>query len=197
MSATLKAIILAGGESKRMGSNKGRIAYHGKAQVVHCVELLESSGLDTLIASDSDEFLPVAPCLKDFAPHMGPTGGLLAAQENDPQSAWLVVACDMPFVDAQVISTLIKNRDPEKAATVFESNGQIEPLLGIWEPLALEALWEFGLSPIRTLEKLDCHIIENQKAWLLQSANTPEQRDQAFMTLGKMREPHGRQRMAH
>ena len=50
--------------------------------------------------------------------------------------AWVVLACDLPFLTRQTIEHLLKHRDPAKIATAYKSShdGLPEPLCAIWEP---------------------------------------------------------------
>ncbi|MBV8853916.1 MAG: NTP transferase domain-containing protein, partial [Sinobacteraceae bacterium] len=52
------------------------------------------------------------PCIVDELTEAGPIGGILAAQHAHPQVAWLVLACDLPFLDASTLQHLIAERDP-------------------------------------------------------------------------------------
>jgi molybdopterin-guanine dinucleotide biosynthesis protein A len=66
----------------------------------------------------------------------GPIAGIAAAQTAHPAAAWLVVACDLPFLGAATLEHLVSHRDPARAATAYRSahDGLPEPLCAIWEP---------------------------------------------------------------
>ena len=82
------------------------------------------------------------PCIVDRLPDAGPIGGILAALHAHPQAAWLVLACDLPFLDAATLQQLIAARDPRRLATAFRSShdGKPEPLCAIYEPASLAAI---------------------------------------------------------
>jgi molybdopterin-guanine dinucleotide biosynthesis protein A len=73
---------------------------------------------------------------------VGPLAGIVAAQLEYPGVAWLVVACDLPFLDQITLEHLIRARQPERAATAYRSNwdGLPEPLCTIYEPKSAEAI---------------------------------------------------------
>ena len=74
--------------------------------------------------------------IEDRAPHRGPMEGIAAAFAKDPQSAWLVVACDLPRLSAADLAGLLRERNPQALATVYRSahDGLPEPLCALYEP---------------------------------------------------------------
>jgi molybdopterin-guanine dinucleotide biosynthesis protein A len=78
------------------------------------------------------------PQIVDHGDVEGPIAGISAALGEFPDAAWLVLACDLPFLDARTLDTLIAARDPASDATAFRSShdGLPEPLCAIYEPRA-------------------------------------------------------------
>ena len=71
----------------------------------------------------------------DMQDGTGPIAGIAAAQAAHPDSAWLVLACDLPFVDDAAISHLISRRDGRLVVAYASSHdGLPEPLCAIYEP---------------------------------------------------------------
>jgi molybdopterin-guanine dinucleotide biosynthesis protein A len=72
----------------------------------------------------------------------GPIAGIRAALAEHPQVAWLVLACDLPFLDGGTLDALIAARDPAGDATAFRSShdGLPEPLCAIYEPRAAASI---------------------------------------------------------
>ena len=68
--------------------------------------------------------------------------GLLAAHAYAPAAGWLVVACDLPLVDASLLKELVAHRDAGRPATAFRAStdGEPEPLCAIYEPALLAQL---------------------------------------------------------
>jgi molybdopterin-guanine dinucleotide biosynthesis protein A len=80
----------------------------------------------------------------------GPMAGILSAHKSHPNSAWLVVACDMPWLDKQTLLQLMEERDTAFDATAFNSpeDDLPEPLCAIYEPnLLSEILSNSNLLP--------------------------------------------------
>jgi molybdopterin-guanine dinucleotide biosynthesis protein A len=115
---------------------------------------------------------------------MGPYGGILSAFMSDPEAAWLVVACDLPLIDASSINQLIEQRNPSRYATAFQSpkNEFPEPLITIWEPKSYMRLLEFmalGYScPRKVLINSDVELLQAKDPMTLMNVNTPEDLEQ-------------------
>lgn len=178
----IKALVLAGGKSTRMGEDKAAIDYHGKSQTEYMADLLSESIDNVYISARPDQEIDSNyPAIFDRIEGMGPYGGILSAFLSDPNSAWLVVACDLPFVDKKTIEQLIASRDSRKMATAFQSpkNEFPEPLITIWEPKSYMRLLEFmalGYScPRKVLINSDINLLEANSKEALMNVNTPEE----------------------
>jgi molybdenum cofactor guanylyltransferase len=185
---TLKALILLGGRSSRMGEDKARLIYHQKPQYLHLAEIFSSVGIPAFLSCRSDQLSNYSQSdvnlIEDTFLNLGPMSGILSALRSDPKSAWLVVACDLPLLDATVLEELILHRDANALATAFISprDNWPEPLISIWEPksypVALSYL-SLGYScPRKVLINSDVHLIECSQPEKLVNVNTPEERGQ-------------------
>ncbi|MCA6073490.1 NTP transferase domain-containing protein [Fulvivirga sedimenti] len=178
----VKGLVLAGGQSLRMGTDKGAIEYFGKPQRDHVAEML-SNVCDSVWISTRDEHSVESsyPLLKDSFVGLGPYGGILSAFREDPNAAWLCVACDVPLLDLASIQLLVNERDESKVATCFhnpETNFP-EPLITLWEPRAYPRLLHFlakGYScPRKALINSDSNEIKVPNPDVLTNVNTPEE----------------------
>jgi molybdenum cofactor guanylyltransferase len=114
---------------------------------------------------------------------LGPFGAILSAFRDNPNTAWLVVACDLPLLTENTIKTLMENRNPSAVATTYRSpeseEGFPEPLITIWEPKSYAILLQFlaqGVScPRKVLINSDTHIINPSVPEALMNVNTPEE----------------------
>lgn len=142
MKKELKGLILAGGKSLRMGKDKGLIQYHGQAQREYAYHLLNQLTNATFLSIRKDQVASLDADVNyiiDEDLYKGPLNGILSAHLQHPDAAWLVLACDMPFVNAESIAKLINERDVIMGATAYASleSKLPEPLFAIWEPEAL------------------------------------------------------------
>jgi molybdenum cofactor guanylyltransferase len=145
----LHGLVLTGGASTRMGKDKAALAYHGRSQTEHAVELLRPFCQDVFVSSRAEQASTAArasfPQIHDRFLDFGPTSGILSAMVEKPESAWLVLGCDLPFVTPETLATLVQNRDPWKLATAFASaHDQLpEPLCTIYEPRGRQRFLQF------------------------------------------------------
>ncbi len=144
----LKALILAGGKSTRMGTDKSQIDYHGTTQELYLAGLCRDLGLEPYLskAHDFGEMkVEGTPVIKDKLVQMGPFGAILSAMMQDPNAAWLVLACDLPMLQEATLKTLIDARNPSKYATAFRGTSKRfpEPLITIYEPKAYSRMLQF------------------------------------------------------
>ena len=136
----LRGLVLAGGQSRRMRTDKALLDYHGKPQIEWLAELIApyciSVHASVRAAQAGEPVRSGLPTIVDARDDAGPIAGILAAQYHDPAAAWLVVACDLPFLDARTLEYLIGHRSPASIATAYRSahDGMPEPLCAIWEP---------------------------------------------------------------
>jgi molybdopterin-guanine dinucleotide biosynthesis protein A len=178
----LNALVLAGGKSERMGQDKGGIQWHGREQRYYMADLLKNYTDKVYISCREDQQVDAAyHKLTDTFTGLGPFGAILSAFREQPEKAWLVVACDLPLLDKATLDVLIANRNTAAIATTFESpdSGFPEPLITIWEPKSYAVLLSFlaqGYScPRKVLINSDTHILQVPDPDALTNVNTPEE----------------------
>ncbi|MGX5819746.1 NTP transferase domain-containing protein [Chitinophaga lutea] len=177
---TLRGLVLCGGRSTRMRQDKSRIRYHDGPQWSYLRQLLLDELEEVYISCRRDQVFPGCEALIiDSVDSAGPATGLLSAYKAFPDSAWLVLACDLPLIDATSIRMLLRHRDRRKAATAFlrEGQPQPEPLVAIWEPAGLLSLQQAFLKgkncPGKTLLSADIVTVTPPADEALFNANTP------------------------
>jgi molybdopterin-guanine dinucleotide biosynthesis protein A len=99
-------VIQAGGESRRMGQNKALMLFHGQPLIERVVFRLKSTADELLITTnhpDLFQFLDL-PLFPDIFPGKGALGGLFTALSAANNSVVAVVACDMPFINPELLT---------------------------------------------------------------------------------------------
>lgn len=183
MTAPLSALLLTGGASRRMQVDKALLHYAGQPQLLRAWGLLRHvevmQAFVSLRPDQREETLRGSlPTLVDSVDSVGPVAGLLSAQQAFPAHAWLVIACDLPLLDARTLRALVAVRQPEQDATVFTSrhDGLPEPLCAIWEPSSASLLrqrFEAGnYCPRKALMQLRVHALPSPGS-ALDNVNTP------------------------
>ncbi|MEO7386953.1 MAG: NTP transferase domain-containing protein [Gammaproteobacteria bacterium] len=184
--ARLRGLVLAGGQSRRMGADKAAVLVEGRTLLARSVELLTplTTSVHVAIRADqaTDQLRQQFPLIIDVADVAGPAAALLAARLHDPDCAWLVLACDMPGLDPAALEALVAARDPGRGGTAWRGTGGDlpEPLCAIWEPATLvrlaAATREAGnapVSPRALLADADPLLLNPVRPAALTSVNTP------------------------
>ncbi|GAA3933765.1 NTP transferase domain-containing protein [Hymenobacter algoricola] len=189
----LRGLVLAGGRSQRMQTDKGRLRYHGQEQREYAASLLAAVCTDVHVSCRPDQVAGLPAGLRPLPDRfldLGPMGGILSAMQLDPNAAWLVVACDLPFLSEATLRHLVRHRHGAKVATAFQSpeNEFPEPLITIWEPRSYGVLLRFlGLGyscPRKALINSDIALLAAPDPTELRNINTPEEAAVARQELG-------------
>lgn len=195
--APIYGLILAGGKSTRMGKDKSTLCYHAKMQVEYAYDLLLTCCPKVFVSNRPDQSELTGhkdlPQLHDLPQYSGkgPLSGILSAMDRYPCVAWLVVACDLPFLTSKACADLIKERDPNKIATAFISvyDQLPEPLCAVWEPAAkkvvLDSFNKGVLCPRKVLIQTGAHLIKPHDPHWLDNVNDPEGSKQACDELNR------------
>jgi len=183
---SVKGLVLAGGKSLRMGTDKSLIQYHGIPQREYMLKLIDALGIPVYLSCRPDQVGTINtnyPLLPDRIMDLGPYGAILSALMSSPDSAWLVVATDLPLVSQETLKQLLPQRNPAKMATAFHNpaTGFPDPLITLWEPKAYSVLLSFlsqgNSCPRKALINSDINLIEADDPRWLMNVNTPEDVD--------------------
>jgi molybdopterin-guanine dinucleotide biosynthesis protein A len=195
--APIYALVLAGGRSTRMQRDKAALTYHGRTQLEWAVSLLAPHVERIFVSVRPDQTHdPVRAQFEqivDTEQNLGPIAGILAAQAEYPQAAWLVLACDLPFVGRDTLTYLIESRRPDRVATAFRSShdGLPEPLCAIYEPSSHEPLLAHVAKgkncPRKFLINSDVQLIDEPNPRALDNVNTPQEQLAAIAALSTTR----------
>ena len=139
ISKEISCVILAGGKSSRMGTDKGLMDFNGKPMIQHIIDLVQKYFSDVMIISNNDSYkkfnLPVYP---DEFQGSGPVVGILTGLTKS-STAWnFVVACDLPFLNSEILELLISNRNGYDAVVPFH-HGNPEPMCAMYNKSCLPA----------------------------------------------------------
>ena len=177
-------LVLAGGKSRRMGTDKALLQRDGQTQLARTVALLEGQLERVFVSARADQAGDAERSryaqIVDRHDDLGPVAGILSAMEAHPDIAWLVVACDLPNVDAATLGELLAERDPGKPFTAYQSSydGLPEPLCAIYEPASrplVEAFLADGIKcPRKMLIRSDTRLLRQANPSALDNVNTPE-----------------------
>ena len=185
VAAPLYGLVLAGGRSSRMGRDKAALPYEGRTQLERAMALLEKHVERAYVSVRRDQSAePLRarfPRIADQRDDLGPIAGVLAAQAQHPQAAWLVLACDLPLLDEGTLAHLLEARDQAGLATAYRSShdGLPEPLCAIYEPRSHAALADYVAQgkhcPRKFLLQAGARLVEEPNPRALDNINTPKE----------------------
>jgi molybdopterin-guanine dinucleotide biosynthesis protein A len=194
MTAPLYGLVLAGGRSTRMQKDKATLAYHGRTQLEWAMELIapfvERAFVSVRPDQTQDPVRAKFAQIVDRQDNLGPIAGIMSAQAAHPDVAWLVLACDLPFLDAATLKHLVWAREEDRPATAYRSShdGLPEPLCAIYEPASRETILAYVATgkncPRKFLIRSEAHLIEEPNPRALDNVNTPEEYGSAMTTFG-------------
>lgn len=135
-------VILAGGQSSRMGVNKAMLKVGGEVNIQRVANVLKKVTENILVVTNSPEdyqFLQL-PLIPDVHKGQGPLGGLHAGMSFSETELQVLTACDMPFVSAEAVNELLSFYEPGYDAIIPEINGRLQPLFAVYHKSCLSRL---------------------------------------------------------
>jgi molybdenum cofactor guanylyltransferase len=176
-----------------MHRDKAALKYQGKTQLERAFELagrhVQKVFVSVRAEQSSDPARAQRPMIVDIRGGQGPIAGIRSAMAAQPDAAWLVLACDLPFLSDAAIEELLRRRDPGALATAYKSahDGLPEPLCAIWEPAAARVLAEYQAAgndcPRKFLIRHGANLLDLPDPRALDNVNTPEEYSQAIAAL--------------
>jgi molybdopterin-guanine dinucleotide biosynthesis protein A len=131
MKSGLQGFILAGGASSRMGTDKSQLRLEQQTFTERiAATLLKITDSVSVVGRDSDE--SSLPSVADVYPKWGALGGIHAALAACSREWAIVVACDLPFVTAELFSYLAALRMDHDAVVPIQEDGRPQPLAALY-----------------------------------------------------------------
>ncbi len=135
--------IIAGGQSRRMGRDKAFVQLGGKALIEHVIERSAELGQEEtlLIANRPEEYRHLGlPMFGDILPGAGALGGIYTALARARGEAALVLACDMPFVNPDLLRFMVSRLDKETDIVVPRVAGYPQGMHALYRKTCLPAI---------------------------------------------------------
>lgn len=141
---SLGLIILAGGESSRMGHDKATLPWNGTDLLTDLLLRSQRAPFAERIVSINRDYSPknlpaklarTVRTIADNVQHCGPLGGLEAAMRDGECDYYLVLSVDLPFYDFSPISDILRpvRRAPELMAVIPRTkDGRDQPLAALY-----------------------------------------------------------------
>lgn len=164
MNSTITGVILAGGKSSRMGTDKALLKLDGRPFVAHVASTLQAV-FDKVILVASDAlaygFLGLET-FGDLYQECGPLGGIQSALVHADGADIFVSACDTPFITRELVRYVIEFHSTA-AAKIPSLNQQLHPLFGLYTqncfPVIVERLESRRLRVLDFVESIQAAVI--------------------------------------
>jgi molybdopterin-guanine dinucleotide biosynthesis protein A len=200
----VSAVVLAGGQSRRLGANKAFVDVGGVPLIRRVLEPLRQVSRDQLIVTNEpDEYRALGvPLVQDVWPGRGSLGGIYSGLAAAPQERALIVGCDMPFLDVRLLRFMIL-LSADYAVVIPRVDGYAEPLHAVYSKACLEpikALLEMGnLRIVSFFDRVRVRYLERAEIELFDprglsyfNVNTPEDLERARQLAGPSKRRRGR-----
>ena len=140
----ITGIILAGGLSSRMGSDKGLVQLCRKPLISYAVDALSGLCNEIIISSASEAYNAMGfAVVKDEIPDIGPMGGIYSALRQSKTPDNLVLSCDLPFVSNDLMNYILEQSDGFEVAVPCEGTEHYEPLCGYYNQSVLGIMSDY------------------------------------------------------
>ena len=131
-------VILAGGASSRMGTDKAFVQFRSQYMIERALELMRPCCDELLISGPLQRLAHLGPeVVPDVFPNCGPLGGLHAALGRALHPTVLVVPCDMPNLNTDMLVRLLAASPGHDAVVPMHPSGKVQPLVAVYQ----QRLW--------------------------------------------------------
>jgi molybdopterin-guanine dinucleotide biosynthesis protein A len=164
-------VILCGGQSTRMGSDKGLLKLHANTWAQTAIDKISALQLPVVISVNKSQYegyssiFPASQLItdSDSLQMKGPLCGVLSIHLQYPQEDLVILACDMPLMQTDLIKELISGYEQYPGdAFVFTNDGEPEPLCGVYKAKGLAhilSLYQNNQLPRHSMKYMLEHIL--------------------------------------
>jgi len=130
----ITGIILAGGKSSRMGTDKGFLMLNDKLFIQHSIDALKPLVSEILIVSNDKAYdVFNLKRIEDYIENAGPLAGIYSGLKTTKTMYNLVLSCDIPLIKTRVLNQLILGVEDTSEVIQIESNGRTMPLIALYK----------------------------------------------------------------
>lgn len=140
----ITGIVLAGGKSSRMGSDKSKMILNGKTLIEYSIQALRPL-CEKVVISSNNNIYDYTGCevWPDELPDGSPMVGIYSCLKRSPTEYNLILSCDMPLINTSLLEYLLENATGSDITVPIHGNNLIEPLCGIYKRTCIPVLKNF------------------------------------------------------
>ncbi len=144
MKQKVTGIILAGGQSKRMGAEKGLVEFNGKLLIEFALDTLKPFCDEILISANSSSYDNLGyPVYPDLIPDSGPMGGIYSCLLKSNNDLNFILSCDTPLVDNHTIIQILEKSAGFDVTVPWHGKEFFEPLCAVYHKNTIPVFEEF------------------------------------------------------
>jgi len=130
----ITGIILAGGKSTRMGIDKGFLILNEKPFIQYSINALQPLVSEIIIVSDNPNYdVFRLKRVNDITKDAGPVAGICSGLEASITDYNLILSCDIPLINSEILQKLIDNIDDTSEIIQIENNKKTMPLIALYK----------------------------------------------------------------
>jgi len=130
----ITGIILAGGKSSRIGSDKGFLLLKNKAFIQHIIEAMKPLVNEIIIVSNNTDYdIFNLKRVNDLIKNAGPLAGIYTGLHHSKTENNLVLSCDVPLINTKTLEKLTDNIEENTDIIQLESNSKTMPLIALYK----------------------------------------------------------------
>ena len=155
INSDITGVILAGGQSRRMGFNKAQAEMHGESMLIRMIDKLKEI-TQTIVVSSGNVSYPNIPYpqIPDEFPQCGPLGGIYSVLKVSSTSLNLVVSCDIPLVSIPLLKYIVDSatKNDSLITVPVDHEGQLQMMCAVYRKETLPFLEQQIDSQMFTLK---------------------------------------------
>ncbi len=180
-------LILAGGKSSRMGTEKADLEYGGKTFLNGLIHKANEIGFEEIIISGYRGELYNISIINDELENRGPLGGMYSCFKATKNELCFVVSVDVPQIEKSLITLLLDfHQTHQNPITLLCQGSKIEPLIGVYPTYLYKDIYKIikdGSAPVfKLLDKFGYSLYHTKSNNIIVSnINTPEDYKQLLL----------------
>lgn len=185
MYTDITGVILAGGKSSRMGTNKSFLKLGNQTIIERITELMKSIFSEVMIITNTpEEYMHLnLPLFEDIYKWKGPLAGIHSALTHSSTDKIFVLSCDVPLMSEKMIKFIIEYKS-DKPIKFCEAAGYLQPLVGVYSKEILNDAEKF-LSSSEVSDKSFHQFLKSVKAEIINPENLPFYKDELFFNVNR------------
>jgi len=178
----ITGIILSGGKSRRMGTDKGFLSFNGKLFTQASIDALKPLVSEIIIVSNNADYDVFGlKRIEDIMDNAGPLAGIYSGLNHSKTECIIALSCDIPLITSGILKRLIEGTDDASEVIQIESNGKSMPLIALYKKSCKDVFYKLLQKGERRLQFAvnQCQVknitLDSESARLTMNINTPEE----------------------